>query len=130
MSNFFIFRNAFSPIPRTFISLRLGRRIQLHGGGAAVKSYIHIHDVSRGELDAMERAILEQGNSLGIGPMGFGGRTTVLGVKVTLIEGHDRLLPFVDAEIAGRLQRQLETLGLRFVFHERVAGLASGRLMR
>jgi fumarate hydratase class I len=30
----------------------------------------------------MERDILEQGNQLGIGPMGFGGRTTVLGVKI------------------------------------------------
>jgi len=34
------------------------------------------------ELDTMERDILEQGNQLGIGPMGFGGKTTVLGVKV------------------------------------------------
>ena len=34
------------------------------------------------ELDRMEQDILEQANSLGIGPMGFGGRTTVLGVKV------------------------------------------------
>jgi dTDP-glucose 4,6-dehydratase len=29
--------------------------IPLHGGGVAVKSYIHIRDVSRGELAAMER---------------------------------------------------------------------------
>jgi dTDP-glucose 4,6-dehydratase len=42
-------------IPRTFINLRLGRRIQLHGGGRAVKSFIHIADVSRGELAALER---------------------------------------------------------------------------
>ena len=34
------------------------------------------------ELDRMEQEILEQANSLGIGPMGFGGTTTVLGVKV------------------------------------------------
>jgi tartrate/fumarate subfamily iron-sulfur-dependent hydro-lyase alpha chain len=34
------------------------------------------------ELAAMEGEILEQGNSLGIGPMGFGGKTTILGVKV------------------------------------------------
>lgn len=37
-------------IPRTFIRLRLGETIELHGGGHAVKSYIHIRDVSRGEL--------------------------------------------------------------------------------
>lgn len=46
----------FKIIPRTAIYLRLGRPIELHGGGVAVKSYIHIRDVSRGEL-----AILEKG---------------------------------------------------------------------
>jgi fumarate hydratase class I len=34
------------------------------------------------ELDGMEQELLEQSNQLGIGPMGFGGKTTVLGVKV------------------------------------------------
>jgi dTDP-glucose 4,6-dehydratase len=46
----------FKVIPRTVIYLLLGRTIELHGGGKAVKSYIHIRDVSRGEL-----AILEHG---------------------------------------------------------------------
>lgn len=44
----------FKIIPRTVISLKLGRGIELHGGGVAIKSYIHIRDVSRGELAAME----------------------------------------------------------------------------
>jgi dTDP-glucose 4,6-dehydratase len=39
---------------RTMIYLKLGRTIQLHGGGTAVKSYIHIRDVSRGELTVLE----------------------------------------------------------------------------
>ena len=42
-------------IPRCVIYLRLGRKIELHGGGVAVKSYIHIRDVSRGELAILER---------------------------------------------------------------------------
>lgn len=42
-------------IPRSVIYLRTGRIIPLHGGGAAIKSYIHIRDVSRGELAALER---------------------------------------------------------------------------
>ncbi|MBI4371687.1 MAG: GDP-mannose 4,6-dehydratase [Elusimicrobia bacterium] len=46
----------FKIIPRTAIYLRLGRTVALHGGGRAVKSYIHVRDVSRGEL-----AILDQG---------------------------------------------------------------------
>jgi dTDP-glucose 4,6-dehydratase len=41
-------------IPRTAIYLKLGKTIELHGGGRAVKSYIHIRDISRGELAAME----------------------------------------------------------------------------
>jgi len=37
------------------------------------------------DLAAMEKRLTEQANSLGIGPMGFGGRTTVLGVKVSAL---------------------------------------------
>jgi len=46
----------FKIIPRSVIYIKTGTTIQLHGGGHAVKSYIHIRDVSRGEL-----AILENG---------------------------------------------------------------------
>lgn len=46
----------FKIIPRSVIYIKMGKKIELHGGGTAVKSYIHIRDVSRGEL-----AILEQG---------------------------------------------------------------------
>lgn len=48
----------FKIIPRSAIYIKSGRKIQLHGGGRAVKSYIHIRDVSRGEL-----AILQQGET-------------------------------------------------------------------
>jgi fumarate hydratase, class I len=34
------------------------------------------------QLDAMEQDILKTANELGIGPMGFGGKTTLLGVKI------------------------------------------------
>ncbi len=34
------------------------------------------------ELDAMEKQLYREINELGIGPMGFGGKTTVLGVKM------------------------------------------------
>lgn len=34
------------------------------------------------ELAELEEALYQQANELGIGPMGFGGRTTVLGVKI------------------------------------------------
>lgn len=34
------------------------------------------------ELDSLEQNVLKTANELGIGPMGFGGKTTLLGVKV------------------------------------------------
>lgn len=40
-------------IPRSVINMKAGKKIHLHGGGKAVKSYIHIRDVSEGERLAM-----------------------------------------------------------------------------
>ena len=50
------YQQLFKIIPRSVIYMKGGTIIQLHGGGRAVKSYIHIRDVSKGEL-----AILESG---------------------------------------------------------------------
>mgnify|MGYP001210833246 CR=1 FL=1 len=47
-------------IPRSIIYLRLGKPIELHGGGRAVKSYVHIRDVSRGELAVLEHGRIGQ----------------------------------------------------------------------
>ncbi len=48
----------FKIIPRSVIYIKSGQTIQLHGGGHAIKSYIHIRDISAGEL-----AILEKGRA-------------------------------------------------------------------
>lgn len=37
------------------------------------------------ELAALEDRLLDEGNELGIGPMGFGGQTTLLGVKIATL---------------------------------------------
>jgi NAD(P) transhydrogenase len=42
-----------------------------------------------------------------------------LGVKVTLVDGRDRLLPFLDTEISERLHVRLAALGMQFWFNER-----------
>jgi NAD(P) transhydrogenase len=42
-----------------------------------------------------------------------------LGVEVTLVDGRDRLLPFLDAEIAHCLRDRLAILGMRFLLNER-----------
>jgi NAD(P) transhydrogenase len=52
-----------------------------------------------------------------------------LGVSVTLVDGRDRLLPFLDAEISERLKVRLAALGMQFWFNERpvkVQSTASG----
>jgi dTDP-glucose 4,6-dehydratase len=45
----------FKIIPRSMIYMLQGKTIELHGGGVVVKSYIHIRDVSMGELMIMEK---------------------------------------------------------------------------
>ena len=42
-----------------------------------------------------------------------------LGVDVTLVDGRDRLLPFLDPEISDRLRDRLTDLGMHFWFNER-----------
>jgi NAD(P) transhydrogenase len=42
-----------------------------------------------------------------------------LGVNVTLVDGRDRLLPFIDSEISERLRVRLAALGMQFWFKER-----------
>src|SRR6266446_4292361 len=42
-----------------------------------------------------------------------------LGVDVTLVDGRDRLLPFLDNEISDRLRDRLAALGMHFLFNER-----------
>jgi fumarate hydratase class I len=38
------------------------------------------------ELAELEKRLLEEGNRLGVGPMGFGGSTTLLGVKIGVLD--------------------------------------------
>ena len=49
------YQQLFKIIPRSIINIKNGKKIHLHGGGAAVKSYIHIRDISNGELLIMEK---------------------------------------------------------------------------
>jgi dTDP-glucose 4,6-dehydratase len=43
----------FKIIPRTMIYLNQGKKLQLHGRGQAVRSYLHVQDVVRGSMTAM-----------------------------------------------------------------------------
>ena len=46
---------------------------------------------------------------------------TALGVKVSLVDGRDRPLPFLDAELSKLLHERLTALGVEFFLEERVA---------
>jgi dTDP-glucose 4,6-dehydratase len=50
----------FKIIPRSVIFVKLGKKIELHGGGVAVKSYIHVRDISRGELAILKGGVKGQ----------------------------------------------------------------------
>jgi NAD(P) transhydrogenase len=66
---------------------------------------------------------------------------TAMGVEVTLVDGRERLLPFLDAEISELLRARLASLGLTIYFQERAKGtervaggvrmtLASGKILQ
>lgn len=44
-------------IPRTALFILTGRKLQLHGGGRSVRSFIHIRDVADGTLRAARRGV-------------------------------------------------------------------------
>jgi len=46
---------------------------------------------------------------------------TALGVKVSLVDGRDRVLPFLDAELSELLRIRLSGLGVHFFLEERMA---------
>ncbi len=43
-------------IPRTILSIKLGQKLQLHGGGHSVRSFIHIDDVAAATLAIAQKA--------------------------------------------------------------------------
>ena len=46
-------QSLFKIVPRVALYLKMGKKIPLHGGGKAVKSYIHIRDISEGQLSIL-----------------------------------------------------------------------------
>jgi NAD(P) transhydrogenase len=72
-------------------------------------------------LDRIPRAMTVVGG--GVIGVEYGSIFAALGVEVTLVEGHNRILPFVDEEIAQRLRRRLEGLGLRLLTETRVVNI-------
>jgi NAD(P) transhydrogenase len=52
-----------------------------------------------------------------------------LGVQVTLVEGRDRLLQFLDAEVSEALAASMSKLGIRLLLNETIEGVEAGALL-
>jgi dTDP-glucose 4,6-dehydratase len=49
------YQQLFRIVPKSIILLKRGESIELHGGGQAVRSYLHVRDASRAVLTILER---------------------------------------------------------------------------
>ena len=83
-----------NPCPPTIIGIGIGGTFD-HAAKIAKKSLMRdLDDVHPDpEIAAKEKELEEAINALGIGPMGLGGKTTVLGVKITMEPCHLASLP-------------------------------------
>lgn len=83
-----------NPCPPTIIGIGIGGTFD-HSAKIAKKSLMRDLDDTHPdpEIAAKEKELEEAINKLGIGPMGLGGKTTVLGVKITMEPCHLASLP-------------------------------------
>lgn len=83
-----------NPCPPTIIGIGIGGTFD-HAAKIAKKSLMRDLDDTHPdpEIAAKEKELEEAINKLGIGPMGLGGKTTVLGVKMTVEPCHLASLP-------------------------------------
>ncbi|MBI9079757.1 MAG: fumarate hydratase [Pseudodesulfovibrio sp.] len=83
-----------NPCPPTVIGIGIGGTFE-HSAKLAKKSLMrNLEDThSDPEIAAREKELEEALNALGIGPMGLGGKTTVLGVKINMEPCHLASLP-------------------------------------
>ena len=83
-----------NPCPPTVIGVGIGGTFE-HAAKIAKKSLLRQLDDTHPDpqIAAMEKELEDALNGLGIGPMGLGGKTTVLGVKITIEPCHLASLP-------------------------------------
>ncbi|NDV18586.1 fumarate hydratase [Pseudodesulfovibrio sp. JC047] len=83
-----------NPCPPTVIGIGIGGTFE-HAAKIAKKSLLRKLDDTHPDPDiaAKEKELEDALNALGIGPMGLGGKTTVLGVKITMEPCHLASLP-------------------------------------
>lgn len=69
-------------------------------------------------MDEMPRSLVVVGG--GVIGCEYASMFAAIGVEVSLVDGKDRLLPFLDAEISERLRLGMEKVGVRTLFREKV----------
>jgi dTDP-glucose 4,6-dehydratase len=82
-------------IPRTVLYQKTGRRLQLHGGGRSVRSFIHIRDVSDGTLRIARQAAPGEVYHLST-PLNLSIRELVERICLKLGVEFDRVVEVVD----------------------------------
>lgn len=83
-----------NPCPPTIIGVGIGGTFELAAINSKKALLRHIDDTNPDpKIAAMEAELLEAINKLGIGPMGLGGKTTSLGVKIIMAPCHLASLP-------------------------------------
>lgn len=89
-----IFNAAGKPCPPIIVGLGIGGNLEKSALIAKEALMRDIDDQAENEFDRkLEEELLEEINRLGIGPMGFGGTTTALAVKVNSYPCHIASLP-------------------------------------
>lgn len=82
------------PCPPTIVGVGIGGSFDLAAGLAKEALLRPINSYSRrSDVAKLEKELLKEINDLGIGPMGFGGRTTSLKVNIELAGCHTASLP-------------------------------------
>lgn len=83
-----------NPCPPTIVGVGIGGTFDLAPTLAKKALFRRVDDVHPdAEIAAMEKELLDEINALGIGPMGLGGSTTCLAVKIAMHPCHIASLP-------------------------------------
>jgi fumarate hydratase subunit alpha len=89
-----IFYAGGKPCPPLVVGIGIGGNLEKSAMIAKEALMRDIHDVNPDPiLEKLERELLDEINQLGVGPMGFGGSTTALAVKIAAYPCHIASLP-------------------------------------
>lgn len=105
-----IFNAGGRPCPPIILGLGIGGNLEKSAQIAKEALMRNIDDVNpEPELAKLEAELLQEINELGVGPMGFGGKTTALAVKIAKYPTHIAALP-VAINIQCHAARHLEII--------------------